>query len=37
MILDVRADSALELKKGDLVVLTAYDEADGSYTVVRAD
>lgn len=37
MILDVRADSALELKKGDLVVLAAYDEADGSYTVVRAD
>jgi len=37
MLLDVRAESTLGLKKGDAVILIAYDEEDGSYTVARAD
>lgn len=37
MLLDVRADSALGIKKGDWVILVDYDEKDGSYTVVKAE
>jgi|SRR5690606_6916164 len=37
MLLDVRADSALGIKKGDWVILVDYDENDGSYTVVKAE
>lgn len=37
MLLDVRADINLGLKKGDAVILIAYDEEDGSYTVAKAE
>ena len=37
MLLDVRADSTLGLKKGDAVILIDYNEEDGSYTVAKAD
>lgn len=37
MILDVRADKALGIKKGDTVVLIEYDSEDGSFTVAKAE
>ncbi len=37
MILDVRADEAYGIKKGDVVILTEYDEEEGSYLVTKAD
>lgn len=36
MIFDVRADEALNIKKGDLVILMEYDEVEGCYQVYQA-
>ncbi|MCB1583641.1 MAG: DUF1449 family protein [Marinicella sp.] len=37
MILDVRADEALNIRKGDLVILTAYNDDDGSFQVNKVE
>lgn len=37
MLLDVRAEKTLGIKKGDSVVLVEYDTEDGSFTVAKAE
>ena len=37
IILDVRAEEAYGIKKGDLVILTEYNDEEGSYLVTKAD
>lgn len=37
MILDVRADETLNIKKGDSVILIDYDETEGSYLVRKSN